>query len=363
LTRFGSSRAGKNADSGRHAVIVLRVPLFVEFTTLQGLPNMTDANRAEYLRRIHCAQDYIERHLDEPLSLEAIANKACFSAYHFHRLYSAITGETLYQFILRLRLERAMAQLSSSPEKSITEIALDCGFSSSATFARAFRAEYALSASEYRSRKTGTPAGDSNADSKNRKALSKGGKAPGEGFGEDGLVDLFVPSTRSPDMPVPAKHVNVEEMEAFTVAYVRHVGPYAGDAALFGQLFGRLAAWAGPRGLLGPSTKSLCIYHDNPEITQPAKLRLSCCISVPPSTKVGGEIGLMEIAAGKYARAHFEISEKEFGGAWEWFMGQWMPQSGYQPADGLCYELCLNDPGTHPEGKHIVDLVEPVKPL
>jgi AraC family transcriptional regulator len=324
---------------------------------------MTVAHRAEYLRRIHCAQDYIERHLDESLTLEVIAKSACFSAYHFHRLYSALTGETLYQFILRLRLEKAKSQLSSNPEKTITEIALDCGFSSSATFARAFRAEYGISATEYRIRKSGAPAADSSHDSNNRKALRKDGKARSDENAEDGLVDLFIPSTRSVYMPVAAQHVSVEEIEAFTVAYVRHVGPYAGDAALFGRLFGKLATWAGPRGLLGPNTKSLCIYHDNPEITEPAKLRLSCCVSVPSDTKVDGEIGLMEIAAGKYARAHFEIFEKEFGGAWEWFMGQWMPQSGYQPADGLCYELCLNDPSAHPEGKHIVDLVEPVKPL
>lgn len=322
---------------------------------------MTDAHRAEYLRRIHCAQDYIEQHLDGPLALEVIAKEACFSAYHFHRLYSAITGETLYQFISRLRLEKAMTQLSSNPEKSITEIALDCGFSSSATFARAFRAEYGLSATEYRSRKASACVAIE--DSKNRKALSNGCKAPGEELGEAVHIDAHFPSTRSSVMPIAAKHVRVEEMEAFSVAYVRHVGPYAGDGALFYRLFGKLATWAGPRGLLGSNTRSLCIYHDNPEITEPTKLRLSCCISVPDGTKVDGEIGLMTIAAGKYARAHFEISEAEFGGAWEWFMGQWLPESGYQPADGLCYELCLNDPSTHPEGKHIVELVEPVKPL
>lgn len=326
-------------------------------------PTMTDAFRTEYYRRIHCAQDYIERHLDEPLALEAIAKAAALSPYHFHRLYSAITGETLHQFIQRLRLEKAKSQLTCYPEKPITEIALDCGFSSSATFARAFRAEYHMSASVYRSRARFGPGSEEFDGGKICKAIRKDGKATSNETWEKEAVDTERVSTRSVPVPIAAKHVTVENMEAFTVAYVRHVGPYAGDGALFGRLFGRLAAWAGPRGLLGPKTRSLCIYHDNPDVTEPAKLRLSCCVSVPPGTKAEGEVGVMEIPSGKYARAHFEISEKEFGGAWQWFLGQWMPESGYQPADGLCYELCLNEPSEHPEGKHVVELVEPVKPL
>ena len=44
-------------------------------------------------------------------------------------------------------------------------------------------------------------------------------------------------------------------------------------------------------------------------------------------------------------------------------MGQWLPESGYQAADAPCFEVYLNEPEQHPEGKHIVDIYEPVKPL
>lgn len=325
---------------------------------------MSDAHRAECLRRIHRVQDYIETHLDEDLTLDVIAKSAGFSPFHFHRLYSAITGETLYQFILRLRLERAATHLGIHPDRSVTEIAFACGFSSSATFARAFRAEYGISATRYRSLK-GAPGGAEQItlDRKNRKTLSKMGKASNVALRQNDCVDTRLVSTRSQTMSVAAKSVVVEELEAFTVAYVRHVGPYAGDAALFERLFSKLSAWAGPRGLFGPNTKSLCIYHDNPEITESAKLRLSCCVSVPAGTKAEGEIGMLTIPSGKYARAHFELGAQEFGGAWDWFMGEWMPQSGYKPADGVCYEQCYQDPSNHPEGKFVVDLVEPVEPL
>jgi AraC family transcriptional regulator len=320
-------------------------------------------SRAEYLARIHRAQDYIEQNLNEPLSLDDVAAAARFSPYHFHRVFSAVTGETLYQFILRLRLEKAAGKLVQNPDQSITEIALDAGFSSSATFARAFRAYYGRSASDFRTCGVLPGPGMIQQESKNRKTLSKGSKAEHDGFEDTEDVQITGPLTRSIIMPVAAKSVVVEVTDAMLVAYVRHIGPYAGDGALFGRLFGKLMAWAGPRGFLGPNTKMLTIYHDNPDITEATKLRISCCIPVPAGTKAEGEIGVLEIAKDKYAKATFEIQPEDYGGAWQWFMAEWMPGSGYQPADGMCYELYLNDPKSHPEGKHVVQLTMPVKPL
>ncbi len=158
--------------------------------------------------------------------------------------------------------------------------------------------------------------------------------------------------------------VTVQDCPELTLAYIRHVGPYAGDEALFKDLFERLFRWAGPRNLLNfPQTKMLTIYHDNPEITDEDKLRISVCITVPEGTKVDGEIGKMTIPAGKYGIGHFELNTDEFGEAWNALYSGWLPESGYQPDDRPCFEMCLNDPKDHPEHKHIVDIYVPVKPL
>ncbi len=148
------------------------------------------------------------------------------------------------------------------------------------------------------------------------------------------------------------------------VAYVRHVGPYAGQEQLFEGLFGKLMGWAGPRGLLAqPDLKCLCVYHDNPEVTAEEKLRVSVCATVPEGTPVDGEIGTMKVPGGKFAVARFEISADQYGDAWNALMGGWMPESGYQPDDRLCFELAVNNPKEHPECKHIVDICVPVRPL
>ena len=324
-------------------------------------PNSSSASRAEYLARIHRVMDHVERHLDGPLPLEELARVACFSPFHFHRLFSAITGETLHQFILRLRLEKAATLLCQGSDESVTAVALDCGFGSSAAFARAFRASFGVTATEWR-----------DLSRKKRQANRKAGQAALEEAryhpGDVGVMDTLDSGKRSETMAstLPVKEadaIRVETSGPIHVAYVRHVGPYAGNPELFQGLFGRLCQWLGPRGLIGPSTKFLTIYHDNPEITAPEKLRISVCATVSEGTQGGGEVGTLTIEGGKYVAAHFVLDPSEYGAAWNWLMGVWFPASGYQPDDRPCFELMLNDPREHPEGKHIVEIWESVKPL
>jgi len=154
--------------------------------------------------------------------------------------------------------------------------------------------------------------------------------------------------------------VEVKTMPEWNVVYARHIGAYN----KIGEAFERLFQWAGPRGLVRfPETKSLAIYHDSPDLTDPAKLRSDACLTVPPGTKVDGEIGTMKIPGGLFAVAHVEMDVGQFGEAWDRLIGEWMPKSGYQPDDRMCYEMYLNDPDTHPEKKWIVDICEPVRPL
>jgi len=160
-------------------------------------------------------------------------------------------------------------------------------------------------------------------------------------------------------------NVDVKEISEMHGAYVRHIGPYKGDPALFERLFTKLFGWAGARDLLHiPETKVMAVYHDNPEVTDESKLRTSMCITVPENTEVEGEVGKMTIPGGKYAIAHFEIDQTEYEDAWNALYGTWLPESGYHPdADRSAFELYLNNPEEHPEHKHIVDIYLPVKPL
>jgi AraC family transcriptional regulator len=318
--------------------------------------------RQEYIARVNRVIDYIEANISKDLSLKELADVAHFSPYHFHRIFRAMVGETLNDFIQRVRIERAASKLVQNPKQTVTQIAFECGFSSSSAFAREFRRVFGMSASSWRAR--------GNLDcSKYSQTESKDSQAVGN-IGQDAVVSLQYTQGINQLWRVNMKtsgiqtNVEVKDMPEMHIAYVRHIGPYAGNQELFGSLFNKLCTWAGPRGLLRfPETKMLTVYRDNPEITDENRLRVDACITVPADTQVDGEVGKAVIPAGRYAVAHFEITPDQYGNAWNALYGGWLPDSGYQPADGPCYELYLGDPKQHPEGKHIVDIYAPVKPL
>lgn len=313
----------------------------------------------EYVHRINRVLDYIDNNIKKNLTVEELADVANFSCFHFQRIFGIMMHETLYQYIQRLRLEKAAQVLLNNPKCSITEIALEYGFSSSSTFARAFKEKYKMSASEWRIKSTNckTESTSSNIFSNFRKDYEI------SSYYFDNVFSKQIWRIKMKQSLLETE-VRVEDVPEFHVAYIRNIGPYKGDVKLFEKLFTKLFNWAGPRELLRfPETKVLSIYHDGPEITAEENLRLSVAISVPADTQVEGEVGKMVVQGGKYAIGKFEITVDQYQEAWDMICGVWLPNSGYQPDDKPCYELMLNDPETHPEHKHIIEIFVPVKPL
>lgn len=314
-----------------------------------------------YASRINRVIDYIQANLEQPLTLEELAREAAFSPYHFHRIFRAMMGETLNRFVARVRVEHAATRLLADANKPITDIALECGFSSSTSFAHAFSRRFGISAREFRTEHCGgrTNSKLEQLKSKSRQAVK----------GLSGYVDSRTNNTSWRITMTTKKQdkldasVEVKEMPSRTVAYIRHVGPYKGDSELFGRLIGQLTTWAGARGLLGPNMELFTRYEDNPEITEEEKLRMSVCLTIPDDTTVDGEIAKTQIAGGKYAVAHFDgLLPSEYADAWQAVYGGWLPESGFQPSEEPPLEFYLSDPGSDPEGRSTVEIAVPVKP-
>lgn len=98
---------------------------------------------------IHNVKVYIREHINEPLDREVLAEIAGFSIPHFHRIFTAQTGESAASYIRRLRLERAGRKLRMGAV-NITQVALAAGYDSHAAFGKAFKQQYGLSPSEFR---------------------------------------------------------------------------------------------------------------------------------------------------------------------------------------------------------------------
>lgn len=305
---------------------------------------------SDYVHRINKTLDYIEKNLGNAMTLEKLASEACFSKFHFSRIFHSIVGETPFQFILRFRLEKAASLILNNKTYGISDIAFKCGFTDIAVFSRNFKGYFGISASEYR--KSGLKHSNISQVESNLEQE------------KDKPMMYFCPDLQTIKWRTKMnlnKNVEVKKLSKITVAYIRNIGPYNGDQKLFGTLRDKLFAWAGARGMFGGKDFNFFVlYHDDPHTAISDKLRMSLCIAVPPDTKVDGEIGKMEIESGKYAVARFELKGAEFPKAWDWLYGQWMPESGYQPDDKPYFEWYTAVPE---DGNYILDFCIPVKPV
>lgn len=94
--------------------------------------------------------DYIEENLHERITLEGLAELACFSPFHYHRVFQFLVGESVMEYVRKRRLTHAALRLLQSEDKVI-DIAFDLGFQYHESFNRAFRKYYGRSPREYRS--------------------------------------------------------------------------------------------------------------------------------------------------------------------------------------------------------------------
>ena len=309
--------------------------------------------------RINRVVDYIKANLDTDLSLEKLSNVAMFSRFYFHRIFKSILGENLNEFVGRVRVERAAFLLSNNHAISITDAAYQLGFSSSATFSRAFRVRFNMSPTQWRNSCV-------ELKSKNCKANNNACEAT---ISPEFYIDL---SNNKPTWRVDMQNdqcinVQVRTMAAIPIAYVRHHGSYdPGDRKLFQALFARLLQWAVPRNLFNPPvTKAMTVFSGgHPQTTEPGNLSVDACISIDESTLVSGEVGKRILPAGQYAVVVMMDSTIEAcGKAWDQVFNHWLPDSGYQPGEGAYYINYLNDPEQHPQKLFNVEMYLPVKPL
>jgi AraC family transcriptional regulator len=270
----------------------------------------------EYVKRIDRVIDHLRSHLDQPFKLEELARVACFSDFHFHRIFGAMTGETVNSFTNRLRLEKA-ARLLRRSRQSATEVALECGFSSSATFSRAFSNAYNVSPSEYR--KTGK---------------FRNSKICKELFPKHDYVLPMTPKEKEAAFPV-----KIKKFPAWDVAYIRISNSFDGDRVL--QAFRKIIAWAKSQEIYGQGTL-FGMSIDDPSITPKHLYRYEACFtSDRPFERTEG-ISKTKIPSRTYAVVRIRGDIRKVATAWDYLAGDWLIRSDYEPDHAPGFEIFLN---------------------
>lgn len=282
---------------------------------------MNDVLRGTYHERLNRVLDHLERHLDEDPRLADLADVACFSAHHFHRIFTGMVGESVRAHVRRLRLQRASHRLLFT-DMPVTDAALDAGYESLEAFTRAFKAQFGLPPGRWRdAARAGDVASMAGPD-----RLPQGRIAAA--MREGGF----------------AMEVDIRQLPEMRVAYVRHVGPYEQCCGAWEAL----CAWAGPRGLFGPDSRFVGVCHDDPESTPPERIRYDACLVVGDEVRPEGPVGVKTVGGHECAVVLHEGPYENLHKTYAYLCGAWGQDSGREFAPEASYEFYLNDPGTTP---------------
>lgn len=295
------------------------------------------ATAASYRERVNLAIDHVVSRLGEPggrLRLVDVADAAGLSPFHFHRVFQALMGETLADFIKRMRLDRALLMMchgagggagrARARRPSLTRIALSCGFASSSDFSRSFKQRFGASPSTFDTRAWRDAHGAELQAHVNRAAA------------QPRLERL--PAEANPD----AFKVKIRDLPARTVAYIRIRNPYSGDAVV--KAVQRLVAWAERHSLA--DGQWLGYQWENPEITPLDRCVYHAAVEAEGFTP-RGEIGRFRFPPMTVAQVEVRGGIDLELRALQWLFGVWLPRSGYVPDDHPCFEAWIGRPFAH----------------
>jgi AraC family transcriptional regulator len=267
---------------------------------------MTDANEKRLLRVL----DHIHDNPEGDLSLDALSDVAAMSRFHWHRVFRAMTGETLAQAVRRVRMHRASYHLVMT-DLPIATIAANMGMPNLASFKRTFTDHFAMSPSAFRKR------------------------------GE------LRPYVRTERLEITLMHpVSVQTNGPMRLAAVAHKGPYFEIS----RAFQKLSAVMGTRNLFPKAGRMVGIFYDDPQSVPWPDLRSHAAFEITGEVDLSKPLEEVTLPAGRHAVMTYRGPYAGLPAAYDQLFGAWLPSSGEEPADTPSFEVYLNSPmDTAPE--------------
>jgi AraC family transcriptional regulator len=305
-------------------------------------------NKNYYEERVNRVLDYVAQHLDGDLSLKKLASVSHFSAFHFHRIFQGITGETVNNFVRRTRLERAAQLMKAAPARRITDIALEVGFPGLAEFSRAFKAHFGINASAW--------------DRRGPLEISKICKAPDELV----FYSLEELERRAKEAGL---RVRIGRLDRCRYIYFRVFNSYGNERLM--DAYHSLVNWLAQRQTDLDDVVLIGMSQDDPSITPPEKCSYDMGVAFPKNAEDQGIVGevlklrqrsnrsllmptraeceplgltMRDFEAEAVAVLHCVGDLSAVGIAWQYLFRIWLPASGYQPANMPGFEVFVRTP-------------------
>ena len=275
----------------------------------------------DYVQRINKVIAYINNHLDETLDLKKLANEAALSDFHFHRIFKALKGEAIGGYITRLRLE-ATARLLRYTALTIEEIAFNIGYETPASLSRAFKKQYGISPTEYRTNK-----------------------------------DTYIMKKEIINPDLALKAPKIVTLEPKNIIYVALTGAYG--SLDYGKAYEQLWAVIKAQKLFTKGIESICISYDDPKITEGSLQRSDVCLAIHKSATPQDEVSCKTLAGGKYAVFFYQGSYENLSQVYDTAV-RWVIDQQYTLREEPFFEKYLNDARRTPKEKLKTEIYIPI---
>ena len=275
----------------------------------------------DYIQRINKVVAYINNHLDETLDLKTLANEAALSDFHFHRIFKALKGEAIGGYITRLRLE-ATARLLRYTALTIEEIAFNIGYETPASLSKAFKKQYGISPTEYRTNK-----------------------------------DTYIMKKEIINPDLALKTPKIVTLEPKNLIYVALTGAYG--SLDYGKAYEQLWAVIKAQKLFTKGIESIFISYDDPKITEGSLQRSDVCLAIHKPATPQEEVSCKTLAGGKYAVFFYQGSYENLSQVYDTAV-RWVIDHQYTLREEPFFEKYLNDARRTPKEKLKTEIYIPI---
>ena len=275
-----------------------------------------------YQTRINRALKHIDANLSEEINVQDLAEKSGFSLYHFHRIFKAVTDESPYDALLRLRLEKAVFLLKHEPALKVSEIGFESGFSSPENFTRQFKARFKISPSTFRK----SPALHNSRI-----------------YQESNPTDFYLRIENSRKLHKRLFAVEIESLPEISIAYAKAI--FGADGSGMIEKYLHLMSWAEKHAInIKGSLTRFGMSIDNPEVTPASKFRYDFALTVNESYPGEDGIEFGCIPKAEYATVHVKGTLEDVAQGWDHLYQNWLPDSGYVPIHYPALEEFIQGP-------------------